>query len=479
MLRLPTNRAWLSRCGLLVCTIGLLSPFIECIDARADQRLVPESRAELQLSYAPVVRDVAPGVVNIYTRRLVSQRRSALFNDPFFERLFGATPFGLPRERIQSSLGSGVIIEAGGVIVTNHHVIKGSDQIIVVLADRREFEAEVMGIDEATDLAVLRIDAGQEPLPFVELGDSDWLEVGDLVLAIGNPFGVGQTVTSGIVSALARTRVGLSDLSSFIQTDAAINPGNSGGALVTLDAKLIGINTAIYSRGGGSIGIGFATPSNLVRVVVDGIVSGGRAVRPWLGVKGQAVTQDIADSLGLSRPMGVLVSELHADSPLHAVGLRVGDIVVSVDEHEVFDLQGLRFRFVTRPIGASVNLRVIRNGRDFDLEVALIAPPEVPLRDIRNISGENPLAGSVVGNLSPAFAEELNVDSNKSGVIVLQIGQGYGARLGLRPGDIVTEINGKTIKSTAELVSVLRKQRAQWRVVIERGGKSMSVVVTL
>jgi serine protease Do len=156
-----------------------------------------------------VVRDVAPGVVNIYTRRLVSQRQSALFNDPFFERLFGATPFGLPRERIQSSLGSGVIIEAGGVIVTNHHVIKGSDQIIVVLADRREFEAEVMGIDEATDLAVLRIDAGQEPLPFVELGDSDWLEVGDLVLAIGNPFGVGQTVTSGIVSALARTRVGL------------------------------------------------------------------------------------------------------------------------------------------------------------------------------------------------------------------------------------------------------------------------------
>ena len=260
--------------------MGLLLSLVEFIGAQADQRLVPESYAELQLSYAPVVRDVAPAVVNIYTRRLVAQRRSSLFNDPFFDRFFGTTPFGLGRERIESSLGAGVIIEAGGVIVTNYHVIKGSDEIIVVLADRREFEAEVVGTDEATDLAVLRIHAGQEPLPLVELGDSDWLEVGDLVLAIGNPFGVGQTVTSGIVSALARTSIGLSSLGSFIQTDAAINPGNSGGALVTLDAKLIGVNTAIYSRGGGSIGIGFAIPSNLVRVVVDGIVSGGRAVRP-------------------------------------------------------------------------------------------------------------------------------------------------------------------------------------------------------
>ena len=459
--------------------MGLLLSLVEFIGAQADQRLVPESYAELQLSYAPVVRDVAPAVVNIYTRRLVAQRRSSLFNDPFFDRFFGATPFGLGRERIENSLGSGVIIESGGVIVTNHHVIKGSDEIIVVLADRREFEAEVVGTDEATDLAVLRIHAGQEPLPLVELGDSDWLEVGDLVLAIGNPFGVGQTVTSGIVSALARTSVGLSSLGSFIQTDAAINPGNSGGALVTLDAKLIGVNTAIYSRGGGSIGIGFAIPSNLVRVVVDGIVSGGRAVRPWLGAKGQAVTQDLAESLRLTRPMGVLVTELHADSPLQSVGLRVGDVILSVDKHEVFDLQGLRFRFVTRPIGASVNLRVMRKGRDFSVEVALVAPPEKPLRDIRNISGNNPLAGSIVGNLSPAFSEELNVDSNKSGVIVLQVGQGYGARLGLRPGDIVTEINGKKIRTTIELVSELRKERAQWEVIIERGGKTMNVIVTL
>ena len=348
--------------GILLCALGPFLANVDHTDPRADERLVPESRTQLTLSYAPVVREVAPAVVNIYTRRLIARKRASLFDDQFFERFFDGVPFGLPRERMQSSLGSGVIIEAGGMIVTNNHVIKGSDQIIVVLNDRREFEAEIVGTDEATDLAVLRVDAGGGPLPFVEFGDSDRLEVGDLVLAIGNPFGVGQTVTSGIVSALARTSVGLSELSSFIQTDAAINPGNSGGALVTLDTKLIGVNTGIYSRGGGSIGIGFATPSNLVRVVVDGIVSGGRAVRPWLGVKGQAVTQDIAVSLGLTRPMGVLVSELHFDSPLYAGGLRVGDIVKSVDGHEVFDLQGLRFRFVTRPIGTSVYLKVLRDG---------------------------------------------------------------------------------------------------------------------
>ena len=213
-------------------------------------------------------------------------------------------------------------------------------------------------------MAVLRIEVEENLLPFLELGDSDSLEVGDLVLAIGNPFGVGQTVTSGIISALARTSVGLSDVGSFIQTDAAINPGNSGGALVTSDSKLVGVNTAIYSRGGGSIGIGFAIPSNLVRVVVDAIVSGGRAIRPWLGVKVQAVTQDIADSLELVRPAGVLISELHVDSPLQTVGIRAADIILSVDGHEVFDLQGLRFRFVTKPIGETVNLNVMRRGKE-------------------------------------------------------------------------------------------------------------------
>ncbi len=446
---------------------------------QAEQRLVPESQAQVRLSYSSAVREVAPAVVNIYTRRRVSQRQPTFFDDPFFKRFFESAPFGLPRDRIERSLGSGVIIASDGMIVTNHHVIKGSDEIIVVLSDRREFDAKIVGTDEATDLAVLRIEVEENLLPFLELGDSDSLEVGDLVLAIGNPFGVGQTVTSGIISALARTSVGLSDVGSFIQTDAAINPGNSGGALVTSDSKLVGVNTAIYSRGGGSIGIGFATPSNLVRVVVDAIVSGGRAIRPWLGVKGQAVTQDIADSLELVRPAGVLISELHVDSPLQTVGIRAGDIILSVDGHEVFDLQGLRFRFVTRPIGETVNLKIMRKGRDFLAKVELVAPPERPPRDIRNITGDNPLSGSVVGNLSPAFSEELNIDATKSGVIVLKVGRGYAARLGLRPGDIVTEINGEKIDTTKKLIVELKKRRGRWKVVINRGGASMSVVVTL
>ncbi|MEX1147469.1 MAG: trypsin-like peptidase domain-containing protein, partial [Sphingomonadales bacterium] len=247
--------------------------------ATAQERAVPQSQADVQLSFAPVVKAVTPAVVNIYTRRVVRSdpQASPFFDDPFFRRFFGDGPaMGTPRERVQRSLGSGVIVSADGIIVTSHHVIGEADQITVALYDRREFEAEVVLSDESTDLAVLRIDTEGEELPHLELRDSDTLEVGDLVLAIGNPFGVGQTVTSGIVSAVARTNVGVSDYQFFIQTDAAINPGNSGGALVTLDGKLAGINTAIYSRTGGSIGIGFAIPSNMVGSVVVAAVTDGK-----------------------------------------------------------------------------------------------------------------------------------------------------------------------------------------------------------
>ncbi|CAN0480566.1 unnamed protein product, partial [Discosporangium mesarthrocarpum] len=277
----------------------------------AQVKRVPASKAEISLSFAPLVKSAAPAVVNIYTRRVVRARRiSPLFNDPFFRRFFGNqfAPGNRQNQRVQNSLGSGVIVSADGLIVTNHHVIDKADEITVVLTDRREFEAEVVTRDEGTDLAVLRIKANNEKLPFLKLRDSDTLEVGDLVLAIGNPFGVGQTVTSGIVSALARTARGVSDFGFFIQTDAAINPGNSGGALIALDGGLVGINTAIYSRGGGSNGIGFAIPSNMVATVIGSAVSGGQVVRPWLGARGQTVNADLARSLGLSRPSGVLVN---------------------------------------------------------------------------------------------------------------------------------------------------------------------------
>ena len=302
----------------------------------ARAQTIPEDLAQLNFSFAPLVRATGPAVVNVYARTTVSSRGSSPFaNDPFFRRFFGDDAFGAPRERVKNALGSGVIVDPTGLVVTNNHVVKNATDIRVVLPDRREFDATLVLADERTDLAVLRVDNKGRDLPAIALGDSDGLEVGDLVLAIGNPFGVGQTVTSGIVSALARTEVGISDYQFFIQTDAAINPGNSGGALIDMSGRLVGINTAIYSRSGGSIGIGFAIPSNMVSVIVRSAAEGGRVVRPWLGAELQDVTAEIADSLGLARPQGVLIVQVEAAGPFGKAALRQGDLVLAVDRHEV------------------------------------------------------------------------------------------------------------------------------------------------
>ncbi|MDX1422456.1 MAG: trypsin-like peptidase domain-containing protein, partial [Kiloniellales bacterium] len=342
--------------------IGAAGP-IAAGAAAAEEAKVPESREEIALSFAPVVRRAAPAVVNIYAKRVVQERSlSPLFDDPFFKRFFGGGfgdfgGFGKQRQRVQNALGSGVIVDPGGLVVTNHHVIQGTSEVTVVLADRREFPAELVVSDERSDLSVLRIDAGGEPLPSLELKESREAEVGDLVLAIGNPFGVGQTVTSGIISALARTQAGISDFNFFIQTDAAVNPGNSGGALVTLDGRLIGINTAIYSRSGGSIGIGFAVPSEMVRTVVASARSGRRLVRPWAGLVGQTLGADLAEGFGLSRPGGVVVNQVYAGGPADAAGIRQGDVIVEVDGDHVNDVETLQFRVATSRLGDTLKLR--------------------------------------------------------------------------------------------------------------------------
>ena len=282
---------------------------------------MPSSPNEVRLSYAPVVQRVAPAVVNVYAAKTVSVR-NPLFDDPIFRRFFGMP--GGSGEQVQRSLGSGVLIDASGLVVTNNHVIEGADQVKVSLSDKREFEAEMVLKDARSDLAVLRIKARNERFPALEFSDSDALEVGDIVLAIGNPFAVGQTVTHGIVSAVARTQVGITDYQFFIQTDAAINPGNSGGALVDMTGRLVGINTAIFSRSGGSQGIGFAIPANMVRVVVASAKSGGSTVkRPWLGARLQAVTPEIAESLGLKRPTGALIASVGAAGPGRASGAEI------------------------------------------------------------------------------------------------------------------------------------------------------------
>ncbi|MFP6759241.1 MAG: trypsin-like peptidase domain-containing protein, partial [Alphaproteobacteria bacterium] len=357
---------------------------------------------------------------------------------------------------------------------TNWHVIADSDEITVALADRREFIATLLGADKGTDLAVLKIETDDGPLPALELGDSDAVRVGDIVLAIGNPFGVGQTVTSGIISA--QTRTGLQG-GAFLQTDAAINPGNSGGALVTLDRQLIGINTSILSRSGGSIGIGFAIPSNLVRVVVEGMVASGRVVRPWVGLTLQPVTVDIARSLGLARPSGLLVAAVHRLSPARDVGLDIGDIVATVDGHEVFDTDGFAFRLSTHRIGEIAEVVIIRHGERSELALPLIAAPENPPSDIRHLNGDHPLAGVVVANLSPALAGELRIDAMRSGVIVLRVDRGRASRLGVRVGDVIVEVAGTTIDLTATLEAVTGERHDEWAIAIERKGEILSVVV--
>ena len=463
----------------IAVTVAALTVLAAMAPAAA-QRAVPDSAAAVKLSYAPVVKKAAPAVVNVYVRHRVEQMVSPFFDDPFFGRLFGER-FGIPRERIQNSLGSGVMVGTDGVVVTNNHVIQGSGEaeITVALADGREFPAKLILKDEHSDLAVLRLDAEGVTFPSIEFSDSDSLEVGDLVLAIGDPFGVGQTVTSGIVSALARTQVGISDYQFFIQTDAAINPGNSGGALVDMNGRLAGINTAIFSKSGGSHGIGFAIPSNLVRLVVQSALKGGKVQRPWLGASLQTLTPDIADSLGLDAPSGALIAKVHAKGPAARAGLLAGDVVVSVDGKKVQDPQGLQYRFITKGVGGSTELGVVRKGQPVKTTITLIAPIEDPPRDGRDLPGRHPLAGCKVANLSPAVAQEVGMDDDtREGVVVLEVQKrSAAARFGVRRGDIVVAINDEKIASVDQLAGLLAVPTGAWRLSVERGGKVYSLAI--
>ncbi len=444
-------------------------------------RAPPANQEQVTLSFAPIVRHAAPAVVNIYAQRTVKQQPfSSLFNDPLFKRFFGEDfPFGgAPRERIQKSLGSGVLVGADGVVVTNNHVIAGAEEIKIVLHDRREYAAEVLLADKRTDIAVLRIDTGGESLPILDFGDSDELEVGDLVLALGNPFGVGQTVTSGIVSALARTGVGVADYRFFIQTDAAINPGNSGGALVGMNGRLIGVNTAIFSKSGGSLGIGFAVPSNMVRAIVESAIEGRELVRPWLGFDGRAVTAELAQALGMARPNGVIVENIYPDGPADDAGLRSGDVVTEVDGKDVEDIQALRFRLATRRIGETASLTVIRKGRERKRRFPLVAPPEEPPKNTTILEGDHPLSGASIANLSPALDTELGLNTTATGVIVLKVvKRSRASRLGLRPGDLIVKINGKAMELVRDVVGEVESGASKWSLAINRNGRIRKVVV--
>jgi serine protease Do len=461
----------------LVCGCAIALALLMTCPARAEE--VPHSRAEIALLFAPAVRAAAPAVVNIYARK--QQRRAyadPFSSDPFFRFFFpdfGGGP--LPDDVPENSLGSGVIVDAEGLMVTNHHVIEDADEIMVVLSDRREFRAEPVGADAPADLALLVIEA--DGLPALPTGDSDLLEVGDLVLAIGNPFGIGQTVTSGIVSAVARsTPSGGSDL-SFIQTDAAINPGNSGGALVTLDGALVGINTAIFTRGGGSIGIGFAIPVNLVKALIRSVEGGGEGLqRPWLGARIQSVDARLAQALGLERPQGVLVNQVHPRGPAARAGLAPGDVILAIGGREVPDAKALDFRLAIGEVGASTELRVQRNGTPFSLELPLETPAYEPAPEVRRLEGRHALAGATGANLSPGLNRDLGLDLFESGVIVLKVDAPTpAARLRLRRGDLTRTVAEQPVEDVAQLKRVLRERPLPWRLEVERAGRKLAVVI--
>jgi Do/DeqQ family serine protease len=439
----------------------------------AQDRRVPTSPTELRYSYAPIVQKVTPSVVNVYAARVV-ENRNPFMEDPFFRRFFGGGG-GMPQQ-VQRSLGSGVIVDAGGLVMTNNHVIEGATEVKIALADKREFEAEIVLKDSRTDLAVLRVKDGREKFAAIDIGNSDELQVGDVVLAIGNPFGVGQTVTHGIVSALARTQVGITDYQFFIQTDAAINPGNSGGALVDLAGRLIGVNTAIFSRSGGSQGIGFAIPVNMVKVVVASAKGGGTTVkRPWLGAKLQNVTPDIAESLGLKRPAGALVATVMEKSPAARAGLKTGDLIVAIDGQTVDDQNAFDYRFATKPLGGTAQIGVVRGGKEQALKIALETAPELP-RDEIVIRSRSPFMGMKVANISPALADELRIGQSLEGVVVVEVEAGSLAQnLGFQKGDVIAAVNSEKVARTRDLDRIAKDSSRRWTITVVRGGQTINL----
>ncbi len=446
---------------------SLAALFLLAMPVFADST-VPTSTAQISLSFAPVVKQSAPAVVNIYAKRVVEQRVSPFAGDPFFQEFF--RDFGRTQPRVQNSLGSGVILSDDGIVVSNYHVVGMATEIRVVLKDKREFDAEVLLGDKEADLAILKLKDARD-LPALELRDSNALEVGELVLAIGNPFGIGQTVSSGIVSGLARSGLSVGrGRGYFIQTDAAINPGNSGGALVDMAGRLVGVNTAILTRSGGSNGVGFAIPANLVQRFVEQAQSGSKQFqRPWAGMSGQAVDADLAEGFGIGLPVGVVVSELHPDSPFKQAGIKVGDIILSLGHEPVNTPQEMLFRMSAEGIGGQIETTYLRNGKEHTVDVAMISAPETPARQPLTVSKDSALAGLSVVNVNPAVAAETGIPV-EHGVMITDPGKNAG-RVGLRPGDVVLRINDTEIKTTKDVRKAARSKKRTWVVEYIRNGR--------
>lgn len=471
---------------IFVVSCLLFSAFF-IMPASAENRVLPVDNDQIKLSFSPLVKKTAPAVVNIYTSRTVATRlRHPFLDDPFFSPFFRNDLLGrggLSRKRVENTLGSGVIVDPSGLVITNTHVIKGAEEITVMLSDGREYEAEIKLKDEPSDLALLRIDTKGESLPHIPLKSSESLEVGDLILAIGNPFGVGQTVTSGIVSALARSALNVNDYNFFIQTDAAINPGNSGGPLVSMDGYVVGINTAIYSRDGGSLGIGFAIPSEMVATLIaaekTGHVAGnGAIIRPWLGITAQKVTADIADSLEMSMPHGALITSLHQASPAKKGGMQVGDVVVSVNGKDVRDPAEMRFRMAMIPINENARFTFLRKGKQIHIDVKAIAPPEIPERDTLLIKGRNPLSGASISRINPALMVELGLVGPEEGIVISAVEKNSRAARMIEPGVTIVAINDVEIKTPLDVQQALDRAAGRgYKMKFLNNGRVQTVII--
>lgn len=439
----------------------------------AAQMQVPQSNAQIQMGFVPVVKQVTPAVVNIYARRVIEGRASPFADDPFFGQLFG--DFGAQRPRVENSLGSGVILGADGIVVSNYHVVGQATDIRVVLNDRREYDARVLLADEESDLAILKIDA-EAALPALTLRGSDTVEVGELVLAVGNPFGVGQTVSSGIVSGLARSGTATGNARGyFIQTDAPINPGNSGGALVDVNGALIGVNTSILSRSGGSNGIGFAIPATLVGQFVEQARAGEtRFQRPWAGVTGQPVTNDMAEGLGLGRAGGIILSDIHPASPFGDAGLGPGDVILSVDGQEVNGPAEMIYRMSIAGLGADVTINALRDGETREVTVPMTRAPEMPPRATLTTGPRAAVPGMTLSTVNPAVLAEFDLPLTAEGVLVDDPGA-VGARAGLRAGDVILGIDGAAVTDSASAEAALEAAQARLALDIQRGQRRLTM----
>ena len=366
-----------------------------------------------------------------------------------------------------------MIIDPKGVIVTNNHVVNGATDVKVALQDGHQYDVDVLIADPKTDLAVLKIkNPGGKIFPTLPFANSDDLEVGDLVLAIGNPFGVGQTVTSGIVSALQRTGVESSDYEAFIQTDAAINPGNSGGALVNLKGQLVGINTAIFTRSGGSVGIGFAIPANMARTVARAAENGGKLVFPWLGARLQDITPDIANSLNIDPPRGAMVTEVAQGSPADQAGLKSGDVITAIDGVEVDEPQGLNYRIATKPIGSTAELTFIRGGQRQQAALKLEPAPNGNAGDTVTISGNTRFAGATAATLTPALAQQYGLPFTAKGIVITNVASDSPAdRMGLMAGDIILNLNGTDIRDVSTFKRIASGDVQGWQITLQRQGQ--------